>query len=398
MKLFYTLGVEVYVLAVRIAALWNPKAKLWVAGRKHVWNKIEGFNNEGNVIWFHCASLGEFEQGRPVMEKLKASQKCQIVLTFFSPSGYEIKKDYPGADLIVYLPKDSKKNAARFLNAIEPSSIYIVKYEFWANYIEQAHAQKIKLYSISAIFRPSQVFFKFYGGYMRSVLKKFTTIFVQNQASKDLLDGIGVSSVICGDTRYDRVYENSLKVKQYDNVAQFVEGKKVLVCGSIWSEDLEVLKSRLNQMTDWKIIIAPHEIKSSFIHEIIDALKLSTVQYSVLSEQKMDANVLIIDNIGMLMNLYQYADLAYVGGAFRTGLHNILEPAAFGVPVVFGPKHDKFPEAAAFIKSDIGFSVEDENDVMRVFDQLENTDSRNRVNEFMAQRRGATAIILNAID
>ncbi len=397
MRLFYSLGVNLYVLGIHIASLWSLKAKKWVAGRKDLWQKLEAFDNSGEVIWFHCASLGEFEQGRPIMEKIKAQKDCKIVVSFFSPSGYEIRKNYEGADLVCYLPKDSKANALRFLDLIKPTEIYFVKYEFWAYYIIEASRRKIKLYSISAVFRKSQIFFKFYGGYMRSVLRVFDQIFVQNKASQNLLSSIQLDSILAGDTRYDRVFENATRVQNYPLISEFVGDKKVLVCGSIWMEDLKVIEEKLNALQGWKIIIAPHEIKDAFIHEIIERIDKKSIQYSVLNESNKDAEVLIIDNIGMLMNLYQYGDLAYIGGAFRTGLHNILEPAAFQLPVIFGDKYGKFPEAYDFLENGIGFSIEDAYDFNRVVDELSNQDLRSKVEGFMTARRGATATILSHV-
>lgn len=398
MKIFYSLGVFFYVFGIHIASTWNAKAKKWVAGRKNVWDELKEFDSSGEVIWFHCASLGEFEQGRPIMEKLKEKRKLKIVVTFFSPSGFEIRKDYNGADLVCYLPRDSKKNAKRFLDRVSPDKIYFVKYEFWANYITEAKKRNIEIFSVSAVFRKSQIFFKFYGGYMRSILKKFDAIFVQNKASQNLLASIAVDSIHAGDTRYDRVYENSLKVQQYDLIEAFIAEKKVLVCGSIWLDDLKVIKHKINDLSDWKIIIAPHEIKDHFIHEIIEQLNKKCIQYSVLNESNNDADVLIIDNIGMLMNVYQYGDIAYVGGGFKTGLHNILEPASFGLPVIFGNKYQKFPEAFEFIENEIGFSVEDDFVFNRVFNELSVASIKENVVSFINSKRGATSIILEYSD
>lgn len=348
------------------------------------------------MVWFHCASLGEFEQGRPLMEEIKTNQKCQIVLTFFSPSGYEVRKNYAGADLVIYLPKDSRKNARRFLNAVQPSQVFFVKYEFWANYIFECGLRNIPIYSVAALFRKDQIFFRNYGGFMRSVLKAFTQIFVQNEASRDLLESIHIQSTVCGDTRYDRVMKNAEKVIKYPEVANFCDSKKVLVCGSIWDEDLEVIAGRINQLGDWKIIIAPHEISEKFISRIEGSIKRKSIRYSRIDFLK-DEAVLIIDNVGMLMNLYQYGDVAFVGGGYRTGLHNILEPAAFGLPVFFGNRVEKFPEAATFIENGIGFVVEDSKTFEQVFDEVQNKVTREQVKAFMQSKRGATDVILKSL-
>lgn len=376
-----------------MAALWSPKAKKWVNGRKDVWNQLSSFEAGEHVYWFHCASLGEFEQGRPLMEEIKEKEYCQVVVTFFSPSGYEVKKDYEGADLVVYLPKDSKKNALRFLEQINPSQVFFIKYEFWANYIFECKNRDIPIYSVAALFRKDQVFFTIYGGYMRKVLKSFSRIFVQNDSSKELLSSIDVDSELCGDPRYDRVMRNASSVTSYTDVKDFCDGKKVLICGSVWAEDLRVIQHQLSILKDWKLIVAPHEISEQFISKIETGINRGSIRYSKMSDYK-EEDLLIIDNVGMLMNLYQYGSVAFVGGGFKTGLHNILEPAAFGLPVIFGDKHEKFPEAFEFIEGGIGFSIHDEKDFSRVFEQLSNEDLSQKVSEFMESRQGATDAIL----
>jgi 3-deoxy-D-manno-octulosonic-acid transferase len=396
MKLFYTLGVNAYYFAVLMASMFNPKAKKWIRGRKEVWSNFAFFKPGEKVYWFHCASLGEFEQGRPIIEALKEKEQCQIVISFFSPSGYEIRQNYELADLVIYLPKDSRKNAKRLLEAIKPTTVFFIKYEFWANYILCCKERQIPIYLISALFRDEQVFFKSYGGFMREVLQSFTKIFVQNNDSNALLNGIGIPSVVAGDTRYDRVMANANKVVSYEDVDRFCGDSKVLICGSIWQEDLDVIKKKLNDINDWKIIIAPHEISEKFISQIQEVITRPTLRYSEI-ENFTDEEVLIIDNIGMLMNLYQYGDLAFIGGAFRTGLHNILEPAAFGLPVLFGDKFDKFPEAFTFIENGIGFSVADKEDFKRVFDVVANQQLGEKVKSFMNSQKGATAKILEEI-
>ena len=393
MKLFYSIGVNFYAIGIRIASLWNPKAKKILVGRKQCWVDLESFEARDKVYWFHCASLGEFEQGRPVMEGLKSREDCQIVITFFSPSGFEVKKDYDGADLIVYLPKDSKSNAKRFIKAVQPKKIYFVKYEFWAHFILEAKARKIPIYSIAAVFREDQIFFKWYGSFMVKVIESFDAIFVQNKATQSLLNANAISNELCGDTRFDRVMKNASKVKSYDDVKAFCGKSKVLICGSIWEEDLSVIANKLSSLEDWKIIIAPHELKEDFISKIGGKIKLKSIRYSEITNLK-DEQILIIDNIGMLMNLYQYGSLAYIGGGFKTGLHNILEPAAFGMNVIFGNKTDKFPEAKQFIENGIGFSVQDATSFESIFDELSTKNNIDKVNGFMKSQMGATDFIL----
>lgn len=393
MKIFYTLGVNLYTFAVSIAAIWVPKAKKLIRGRRAAWGQLSSFEPKSTVIWFHCASLGEFEQGRPLMERIKEEKDCQIVLTFFSPSGYEIRKDYDGVDLVVYLPKDSKRNARKFLNAIKPAHVFFIKYEFWANYILECNSRDIPIYSVAALFRKDQIFFKSYGGFMRKVLRSFSKVFVQNEESQEILKKIDVASTVCGDTRYDRVMKNAENVKKYPEVKQFCSNAQVLVCGSIWEEDLNVLQKKINDLSEWKIIIAPHEINERFLAKIESSIQKSSVRYSLMDENS-DEEVLIIDNVGMLMNLYQYGDIAFVGGGFRTGLHNILEPAAFGLPVFFGNKYDKFPEAYSFIENDIGFPVSNSEQFYFKLDQVLNNVPKEKVKTFMKSQMGATDMIL----
>lgn len=394
MSLLYTLSVRSYTLAIRMASLWNAKAKEWVQGRKDVWKAIENFQASEKVVWFHCASLGEFEQGRPLMEKMKLDG-YQVIVTFFSPSGYRIRKNYEGADLITYLPVDTKKNADRFIKKIKPSKVIFVKYEFWANHLYAAKKNGAELFLISALFRPNQIFFKWYGGYMRTVLSWFKVIFVQNEASLQQLKTIGLNAVIAGDTRYDRVMENANKVVRYPLVDSFCSDKKIFVAGSVWAEDMEIVAPLVNQLSsEWKVILASHEIKESAVQLIESQLTKKTSRYS---SGNADADVLIIDNVGMLMNLYAYGDMAYVGGAFRTGLHNILEPAAFGLPVIFGPKTDKFPEAELFKAAEIAKQVSSQDQLIKAFNEFASLDMKENVKSFMLSNTGATEIILNTI-
>ncbi|MDG1913585.1 MAG: glycosyltransferase N-terminal domain-containing protein [Crocinitomix sp.] len=394
MSLLYTIGVRGYSFMIRVASLWNPKAKKWMQGRKDAWAKLDSWKrSEVPVYWFHCASLGEFEQGRPLIEKLKSTEDCQIVITFFSPSGYEIRKGYDRADLIIYLPQETQANVNRFLAKVKPSKVFFVKYEFWAKYIFTAKKEGAAVYSISAVFRKDQVFFRSYGGYMLNILKAFDHIFVQHEKSAKLLHEFNVESTVSGDTRYDRVMENAKKVKRYPELEKFIDGKKVLVVGSSWVEDEAVMLSTINDSEfDWKVIVAPHEIDKKRVGDLVAKFDKLTVRYSEI-ENVVKAEVLVIDNIGMLMNVYQYADLAYVGGAFGKGLHNILEPACFGVPVIFGNSFAKFQEASDFIEHGSGFSVQSESEFKAQFAELKVQDKRDQVLKFMNKRVGATDLI-----
>ena len=330
---------------------------------------------------------------------MKGKKDYKIVITFFSPSGYEIRKKYKLADLIIYLPKDSKSNASRFLNYIKPTKIFFIKYEFWANYLLEANKRNIQTYLVSGVFRENQIFFKWYGGFMRQVLKSFTGIYLQNNASKPLLDTIQIKSKITGDTRYDRVMQNSKSVKSFPEIELFLNGQKAIIIGSCWAEDEAVIFPTLNLLKDTKIIVAPHELSESHFTSIESSLKKTVLRYSQInnckSAQKFD--ILLIDNIGMLMHLYQYASIAYIGGAFGKGLHNILEPASFGVPVIFGNNYAKFPEAFQFVNEGIGFSISNSTEFEEKCTHLLKSNYKEKVLGFMTTQTGATQKIIEDV-
>lgn len=399
MRWIYSLGVRGYSFLIRLASLWNPKAKKWMQGRKMIWEHLDAWQRTDKPLyWFHCASLGEFEQGRPLIEALKNQGDCQIVVTFFSPSGYEIRKNYAHADLVTYLPRETNKNVVRFLDKIKPDQVFFVKYEFWATYIFEAKKRGAQVYSVAAVFRKNQLFFKPYGGFMRSVLNAFDRVFVQDLKSLQLLKTIQIEGVLAGDPRYDRVLGNAKNVQAYPTIENFINGSNVLVVGSSWASDDAVLKDTINHPDfEWKVIIAPHEVSEDRVQSIERIFTKKSVRYSVLSSESSTAQILIIDNVGMLMNVYQYANLAYVGGAFGKGLHNILEPAAFNVPVVFGNKFSKFYEATEFIEAGIGFSVNNADEFSALFSKLSQEDQSQKVRDFMEARVGATAKILSEI-
>ena len=309
MKVFYTPGILLYRLGIGIASLFNEKARLWVNGRKNWKNQLKSFERStANLYWFHCASLGEFEQGRPIMEAIKEKEECQLVVSFFSPSGYEIRKDYELADLTFYLPIDTKSNANLLIQFLKPTSVYIVKYEFWANLISSLNSNGVPIHLVSGIFRKNQSFFKWYGGFFRGILRDFKTIFVQDKASEQLLNAINIESIVSGDTRYDRVMTNSKQAKPIDLVAKFCQGEKVMVIGSSWIDDDKVLMPLINdKVFNDKVIIAPHEINDGRIKQIENQLSKSFVRYSNYATEQKEVDILIIDNIGMLMHLYQYA-------------------------------------------------------------------------------------------
>ena len=372
MRLLYNLSIYVYFFAIYVASLFNPKAKKWIDGREYFWKELEQSFNLKNPYWFHCASLGEFEQARPLIERIKAKTPNQhILITFFSPSGYEVRKNYDLADYVCYLPIDTKKNAKRFINAVKPKNVFFIKYEFWFNYMSEIKSNQIPFYLISGVFRKNQVFFKWYGSWFKKRLKAFTYFFLQDISSSDNLKLLGYENqIVSGDTRFDRVWETVQNIKRFSEIEKFCSDSKVIVCGSTWQDDEEYLLPVINEFTsDTKFIIAPHEINEAHLSDVENKLKISFVRYSKLKEESGE-RVLIIDNIGMLSQIYQYANIAYIGGAFHKKLHNILEACAFGLPVVFGPYYHNFPEAVDLIQKGSAFSIMNTKDLKSVFETL----------------------------
>lgn len=360
-KLLYNLFLLLYSCGVRVAAIANPKARKWVLGRRNIFATINDQlkTNSGQPIWMHCASLGEFEQGRPLLEELKAANPGQkIVLTFFSPSGYEVMKDYKGADFVFYLPMDSPVNAKRFLDAVNPSLVLWVKYEYWFYYLSEIKKRNIPALLVSGIFRENQPFFTWYGDIWRDMLKSFTHFFVQNTGSQQLLATLGFKENVTlnGDTRFDRVLEIEKLFTEVPHIETFCGNDMVIVAGSTWEEDEIELLHFVNVHTHVKFIIAPHEIDKANLKDVKEEFP-NSIFYSELesarsinNEQRFSVNVLIIDNIGMLSRLYKYATIAYVGGGYGAdGVHNVLEAAVYGKPVVFGPVYEKFDEAIGLV-------------------------------------------------
>lgn len=406
----YTIGIDFYGLIIRFVALFNQKANLFVQGRKNIFQSISNkINQKEKHIWFHFASLGEFEQGRPVLEKLKNNHPDKkVIITFFSPSGYEIRKNYALAKGIFYLPLDTKSNAKMFIEAINPEMAIFTKYEYWYHYFSELHHRNIPLYIISGIFRENQVFFKPYGGLYRKILSFVSHFFVQNQESVDLLKTIGFENTsLSGDTRFDRVYENALTAKKLTEIEQFCDEKPTLIAGSTWQEDEKLLSALPEKYSDWKFIIAPHEIDENHIQSI-EKLFSNSIRFSVLSSEfvlqklhssNLKSNVLIIDNIGMLSSLYQYGKMAYIGGGFGAGIHNTLEAAAFGLPVIFGPKYNKFQEAKDLIKIGAAQSISSMEEMQNAFEYFkENTEATVAAKVYVAHKKGATDLILKEIN
>jgi 3-deoxy-D-manno-octulosonic-acid transferase len=374
--LIYNIALRSYYLFIKAASPFNKKAKLWTEGRKDLIDRlrIKLKDNKAPVAWFHCASLGEFEQARPVIQKIKTQNpKFKILLTFFSPSGYEIRKNYEGADYIFYLPLDTKKNARRFIEAVKPAIAFFVKYEFWHYYLDELKKNNIPAISFSTFFRSDQVFFRSYGTFYKNMLKKFNRIFVQNEESYKLLKSINIENIeIAGDTRFDRVKEICDNKKSVIIAEKFKDKKKVLVIGSSWPEDMRVLAQFINTFDEnLKLIIAPHELHEKDLLNIEGLITRKSVRYSKANAKDVNQyDVLIIDNIGMLASLYQYGEFAYIGGAFGKGLHNILEAATYGMPVFFGPNYKKFNEATELVKLGSAFSVKDKNEFAEALNRL----------------------------
>ncbi len=349
MKPIYTAIIIIYGFLVVIASPFSSKAGKWVRGRRGWRSKIKSFKKEGSkVVWIHCASLGEFEQGRPVIEKIRSEQPgWKVVLTFFSPSGYEVRKDYANTDIVMYLPADIHVNVNYFLNKIEPDLVLIVKYEFWYNYLNELKRRNVPTYLVSGIFRPTQYFFRWYGWFAKAMFSVFTHIFVQDEQSGRLLNGIGYEKyTVTGDTRFDRVSQIAATAAKLPLIESFRGGEKLFIAGSSWEADEDIIIRYINGNPGrMKWLIAPHEINESHLARIEKMLNVNSARYSAFDQDKTDCRVLLIDNIGMLSSVYRYAAIAAVGGGFGKGIHNILEPACWGIPVLFGPNHDKFREA-----------------------------------------------------
>ena len=461
MKSLYNIAIWFYALGVRVAALFNRKVRLMWQGEQEAYAKIEsGLTDGDRVVWVHAASLGEFEQGRPLIEKIRRDNpEYKILLTFFSPSGYEVRKNYGGVDVIAYLPLDTPGNARRFVELVKPEKVVFVKYEFWLNYLRELRVRGVDTYIISAIFRPGQVFFKWYGGLFREGLKAFKMLFVQNEESKKLLKGIGVENVVvAGDTRFDRVADVVAAAKKLDVVEIFINAQctmhnaqlsmsqlPVLVVGSSWGPDEELLARYINERAGrMKMIIAPHEVHEERIKELMEKLTCKYALYTDIQKEITDGSqqstvngqqvltpsaslvplkqgdnkiceanltlnsqlsilnsfdVLVINTIGLLSSVYQYGQVAYIGGGFGVGIHNTLEAAAWGMPVVFGPNYKKFKEACELIESGAGCSIKNYEECAQSLDYFfkNNNEASTASKEYVAKNTGATKLIYNNI-
>ena len=410
----YNLIIYIYQLGVIITSLFNEKVrKMWRGERDAIRILKEKVDPNAKYVWFHAASLGEFEQGRPLIEQLRQDHpEYKILLTFFSPSGYEVRKNYAGADIICYLPLDTITNARRFLRNIRPVMAFFIKYEFWYNYLHILKHRGVPVYSVSSIFRPGQIFFRWYGRQYSHVLKCFTHFFVQNEISKELLGTIGITNVsIVGDTRFDRVLQIKAAAKQLPIVEAFAsaEAPKVFVAGSSWQPDEDIFIPFFNEHRDWKLIIAPHVIGEEHLKQIESKLAGRKVaRYSSLEDPENpeipdNLEVLIIDCFGLLSSIYHYADVTYVGGGFGVGIHNTLEAAVWDVPVIFGPNNERFQEAQGLKACGGGYEITGADDFRRIMQRFIDTpqtiaEAGRQSGAFVQQMTGATKKVLSAVD
>ena len=400
----YNIIIYAYLIGVAVYSRFNEKVRKMWRGERDAFSVLkEKVDPNAQYVWFHAASLGEFEQGRPLMEKLRASHpEYKILLTFFSPSGYEVRKNYEGADIICYLPLDTPFNARRFLRLIRPVKAYFIKYEFWYNYLHILKHRNVPVYSVSSIFRPGQIFFRWYGRQYAHVLKCFTHFFVQNAESKQLLRTIGIENAnVVGDTRFDRVLQIRDAAKDLPLAEAFGRDYKVFVAGSSWPPDEEIFIPYFNRQPEWRMIIAPHVIGEDHLAKIERMVEGKSVRYTQLKDaaELADARCLIIDCFGLLSSIYRYGQVAYVGGGFGVGIHNVLEAAVWNMPVVFGPNNKRFQEARALLKAQGGFEINGADDFGKIMSRLDGEDdflgqAGDKAGAYVSGQSGATDVIL----
>ncbi|TAJ14888.1 3-deoxy-D-manno-octulosonic acid transferase [Marinilabiliaceae bacterium JC017] len=401
----YNIGIGLMTAGLKLAAIFNEKARLLVNGRKQLWRDLETAAVDGPTIWVHAASLGEFEQGRPLIEAIKKKHpEKKIVLTFFSPSGYEIRKDYELADYVFYLPADTQRKARKFIEKINPEVVFFIKYEFWYHFLTQLKRKNIPVYGVSVIFRSSQAFFKWYGGWFRRMLKAFEYFYVQDEVSGQLLNKIGLKNyTVAGDTRFDRVAEIAAASKEIDLAKQFAGESKVIVAGSTWPGDEKILLKYINEVKeDVKLIIAPHVIGEEHIKQIEAGLQVKTFRYTNAPENPQDYKVMIVNTMGMLSAIYKYGQVAYIGGGFGSGIHNTLEAATYSMPVIFGPNYKKYKEACDLVDLKAGFEIVKGSDfdlLMGKFWEESGFLSTSGVSAgaYVAKMCGATSLIMDQV-
>jgi len=410
MRSIYTFSLRLYYLVLWIASSFNTRAWQWIKGRrgwkKDLQKKVSGFG-DSETVWFHCASLGEFEQGRPLIEELRYRHpQYKIIVSFFSPSGYNIRRNYPLADAVVYLPLDTPANAKFWLATVKPRMAFFIKYEYWFNFLLELKSRNIPVVFASAVFRNEQLFFQWYGSWFRSQLENIHWFFVQNESSGEKIQSLGFENVtISGDTRFDRVTATAANVENFPLVRKFCGDHNIVIGGSTWPEDEALLLPLIQAGSDKiKFIMATHDVSPSRIRSLENLLEMPSIHYSALTEENAEAErILVIDSIGILSRLYQYAHIAFIGGAFGSGLHNILEAVVFGVPVFFGPKHDKFWEAEALVRKGGAFEVKHADEfieiVINLFSDAEEYDKTSEIClDFIVENCGATKIILDGTD
>ena len=402
----YDILMYLYLLGVAIYSLFDEKVRKMWRGEREAFSVLKSqVDPDAKYVWFHAASLGEFEQGRPLMELLRQRHpEYKILLTFFSPSGYEVRKNYQGADIICYLPLDTRVNAIRFLRLVRPVMAFFIKYEFWYNYLHILRHRNVPVYSVSSIFRPDQVFFRWYGREYAHVLRCVTRFFVQNEESKRLLEDLGLKDVmVVGDTRFDRVLQIKEAAKQLPIAEAFSRGHKVFVAGSSWPPDEDVFIEYFNEHRDWRLIIAPHVIGEDHLRQILSKLKMSSVLYTQTTpEEASKADCLIINCFGLLSSIYQYGQVAYVGGGFGVGIHNVLEAAVWGMPVIFGPNNKNFQEAQGLLAAGGGFEIATDDNFAQLMDRLSSDgkfleESSTVASTFVQGQVGATEKVLGEV-
>lgn len=403
----YNIVILLYGWAIRLAAMRSHKAKCWVEGRRHLFERMEQvIDPKARIVWFHVASLGEFEQGRPLIEELRLQHpEYKILVTFFSPSGYEIRKRYPGADYIFYLPLDTPRNVRCFLNTVRPEIAIFVKYEFWLNMLHELRRRAIRTYVVAAIFRRNSIFFRFYGGMWREALECFDTIFVQNNESKALLAELGFDNVaIAGDTRFDRVAAIAAQAKRIDLIERFKGDKPLFVAGSTWGPDEELLIRLMNDNPSLKFVVAPHEMEEGRIRHLLESVHGGGIRYTECTPETdlSQKQLFILDTVGLLASVYGYATWSYIGGGFGVGIHNTLEAATFALPIAFGPRYQKFKEACDLISIGAACSVSNCDELAAWFAPLrDDAETLQRAGhaarDYTRQHQGATKTILDTI-
>ena len=404
--MIYNLGIYIYQLGVKLAALFSDKPAKMVKGHREAFEMLKSkIDRNARYIWFHAASLGEFEQGRPLIERIrKEYPQYKILQTFFSPSGYEVRKNYDGADIVCYLPMDTPGNAKKFIELVNPCKVFFVKYEFWQNYLNALYKKGIPVYSVSSIFRPNQIFFRWYGKSYQQVLKTFAHLFVQNEESKKLLTGIGVTNTtVVGDTRFDRVLDICAAAKQLPLVQKFKGDALTFVAGSSWGPDEDIFIKYFNAHPEMKLIIAPHVVNDGHLKEIMSKLNRPCIRYTQATEENVQqADCLIIDCYGLLSSIYRYGEISYIGGGFGVGIHNVLEAAVYGIPVIFGPNNKKFREAQHLLANKGGFEINGYEDFEVLMDKFLSDEaylkqSGQAAGDYVKNNSGAMEKIMNSV-